>query len=141
MPTEPKGKRRPTAMSGNAIRVAQIATGEVVRRQAREERGRRRDGAPLARSFTTAPQRRRGPSVPSSQVWPGLLSRGRWTASALGTTWGATPKELNWHRAKRWRSKAVAATRAHRFLDRAALVRPLRRVPLPGPDPPPQRQA
>ena len=52
MPTEPKGKRRPTDMSGNAIRVAQIATGEVVRRQAREERGRRRDGAPLARSFT-----------------------------------------------------------------------------------------
>jgi hypothetical protein len=92
MPTEPKGKRRPTDMSGNAIRVAQIATGEVVRRQAREERGRRRDGAPLARSFTTAPQRRRGPSVPSSQVWPGLLSRGPVDRFSPGYYLGSNPK-------------------------------------------------
>ena len=51
MSTGPKGKRRPTDMIGNAIHVAQIATGEVVRRQTREERGRRRTRAqagPLA---------------------------------------------------------------------------------------------
>jgi hypothetical protein len=58
MPTEPKGKRRPTDMSGNAIRVAQIATGEVVRRQAREERGRRRTRA-QAGPLAPGPWRRR----------------------------------------------------------------------------------
>jgi hypothetical protein len=48
LPNAPKGERRPADVIGNAVRVAQIATGEVEEEYeappAREERSRRHFG-------------------------------------------------------------------------------------------------